>query len=95
VNAAKALKGAIGIVETRGFASLVEAMDAMLKASNVTIIGQERIGAGIVAVCIQGEIGSVRVATDAGVEAASKTGGSEVRTTLIANPHRGLASLFI
>ena len=34
----KALKGAIGIVETRGFVSLIEAVDAMLKASNEEIL---------------------------------------------------------
>lgn len=87
------VKGAIGVLETRGFVGLVEAVDTMLKASNVNVLGQERVGAGLVSIIIHGDIGSVRVATDAGVEAAKKAGGSDVRATIIANPSQGLLAL--
>jgi len=85
-------QGAVGIVETKGFVGMIEAVDAMLKSANISILKQEKIGAGLVAICIQGDIGSVRVATDAGVKAASKAGG-DVRATVIANPNPGLSGL--
>ena len=86
------IKGAIGIIETKGFVGIVEAADAMLKSANVTIVKQERIGAGLVAIVIEGDIGSVRVAADAGVAKASE-GGKEVRATVIANPHNDLSEI--
>jgi ethanolamine utilization protein EutM len=87
------VKGAIGVLETRGFVGMVEAVDTMLKASNVNVLGQVRVGAGLVSIIIHGDIGAVRVATDAGAEAAKKGGGSDVRATIIANPTQGLFAL--
>ncbi len=85
-------QGAIGIVETKGFVRMIEAVDTMLKSANISILKQEKIGGGLMAICIQGDVGSVRVATDAGVNAASKAGG-DVRATVIANPSPGLLNL--
>lgn len=87
------VKGAIGVLETRGFVGMVNAVDTMLKASNVKVLGQVRVGAGLVSIIIHGDVGAVRVATDAGVEAAKKTGGSDVWATIIANPTQGLFEL--
>ena len=87
------IKGAIGILETRGFVGLVEAADTMLKASNVNILGQEKIGAGFVSIIIHGDVGAVRVAIDSGAEAAKKASGSDVRATIIANPTQGLLAM--
>jgi len=87
------VKGAIGVLETRGFVGMVEAADTMLKASNVTVLTQERIGAGLVSIIIHGDIGAVRVAIDSGAEAAKKAGDSDVRATIIANPTQGLLDL--
>lgn len=86
-------QGAIGIVEINGFVSVIEAVDAMLKAADISILKLEKIGAGKIAICIQGDIGSVRVATDAGVNAATKS-KEDVKASVIANPNRGLSSLF-
>jgi ethanolamine utilization protein EutM len=85
-------RGALGIIEARGFVGIVEGVDAMLKAAQVSIVGYEKIGAGILAVCIQGDVGAVRVAVDAGANAASKAGG-DVRAVVIANPNPGLSAL--
>ena len=81
----------LGIVETRGYTALVDAIDAMLKAAEVEIINYEKAGGGLVAVCISGDIGAVRVALESGQIAASKSG--EARSALIANPDRELLAL--
>ena len=41
---------ALGMIETKGLVGAVEAADAMTKAANVVLIGQEYIGAGFVTV---------------------------------------------
>jgi ethanolamine utilization protein EutM len=52
----------------------IEAADAMAKAANVTLMGQEKVGGGLVAVYVRGEVGAVKAATDAGAVAANKVG---------------------
>jgi microcompartment protein CcmL/EutN len=64
------MSNAIGFVETRGFVAAFAAGDAMVKAANVTIIGREQVGAGLVSVLVQGDVGAVKAATEAGAEAA-------------------------
>ena len=81
----------LGIVETRGYTALVDAIDAMLKAAEVEIVHYEKVGGGLVSVCISGDVGAVRVALESGQMAASKSG--ETRSALIANPDRELFSL--
>ncbi|MFM7075799.1 MAG: BMC domain-containing protein, partial [Planctomycetaceae bacterium] len=39
---------ALGMIETKGFVTLVEATDAMMKAANVTFVGWDKIGSGLV-----------------------------------------------
>ncbi|MBN2939559.1 MAG: BMC domain-containing protein, partial [Collinsella sp.] len=41
---------ALGMIETRGLVGSVEAADAMVKAANVTLVGKERVGGGLVTV---------------------------------------------
>lgn len=65
---------ALGMIETRGVVAAIEAADAMAKAANVNIVGQEKIGGGLVAVYVRGEVGAVKAATDAGAVAANKVG---------------------
>ncbi|MDI3312008.1 MAG: BMC domain-containing protein, partial [Thermoanaerobacterium sp.] len=45
---------ALGMVETRGLVAAIEAADAMVKAANVTLIGTEKIGSGLVTVMVRG-----------------------------------------
>ena len=54
---------ALGMVETRGLVAAIEAADAMVKAANVTLIGTERIGSGLVTVMVRGDVGAVQAAT--------------------------------
>ena len=65
---------AIGMIETKGLVGLVEATDAMAKAANVKILKRVGIGGGLVATIVQGDVGSVRAAVEAGAAAASQSG---------------------
>ena len=70
----KKMKEALGLVETRGFVGAIEAADAMVKAANVTLVGKETIGHGLVTVMVRGDVGAVKAATEAGSEAARRVG---------------------
>ena len=77
---------ALGMVETRGLVAAIEAADAMVKAANVTLIGTEKIGSGLVSVMVRGDVGAVKAAVDAGASSASKL-GELVATHVIPRPH--------
>jgi len=76
---------ALGMVETRGLAALVEALDAMLKTADVGYAGQKRLGGGLATVLVEGDVAAVKAAVDAGAEAAQRVG--ELRSVhVIARP---------
>ena len=77
---------AIGMIETKGLVASIEAADAMVKAANVTLIGKELVGGGLVTVLIRGDVGAVKAAVDAGAAAAERVG--EVKSVhVIPRPH--------
>ncbi|MEH6908194.1 MULTISPECIES: BMC domain-containing protein [Neobacillus] len=65
---------ALGMIETKGLVGAIEAADAMVKAANVSLVGRELVGAGIVTVMVRGDVGAVKAATEAGAEAAQRVG---------------------
>ncbi|MGL5312178.1 MAG: BMC domain-containing protein [Peptostreptococcaceae bacterium] len=65
---------ALGMIETKGLVGAVEAADAMVKSANVTLIGYEKIGFGLVTVMVSGDVGAVKAAVDSGSEAARQVG---------------------
>jgi ethanolamine utilization protein EutM len=65
---------ALGMIETRGLIGMIEAADAMLKTANVTLVGWQKVDAGLVTALIRGDVGSVKAATDAGAAAARRVG---------------------
>ena len=65
---------ALGMIETRGLVSLIEAADAMVKTANVVIVAWDKVDAGLVTVLVRGDVGSVKAATDAGAAAARRVG---------------------
>jgi ethanolamine utilization protein EutM len=65
---------ALGMIETRGLVSLIEAADTMVKAANVVIVAWDKVDAGLVTVLVRGDVGSVKAATDAGAAAARRVG---------------------
>ncbi len=77
---------ALGMIETRGLVAAIEAADAMVKAAQVTLIGTEKIGSGLVSVMIRGDVGAVKSATEVGAQAASKL-GELVAVHVIPRPH--------
>ena len=84
---------ALGMIETRGLVGLIEAADTMVKAANVTIMGREQVGAGLVSVMVQGDVGAVKAATEAGAEAAGNV-GEVVSVHVIPRPHADVAKHF-
>jgi microcompartment protein CcmL/EutN len=77
---------ALGMVETKGLVAAIEAADAMTKSANVTLIGYEKIGSGLVTVMVRGDVGAVKAAVDAGSSAAEKV-GEVVSLHVIPRPH--------
>ena len=65
---------ALGMIETKGLVGSIEAADAMVKAANVTLMGKEFVGGGLVTVMVRGDVGAVKAATDAGAAAAQRVG---------------------
>ena len=77
---------ALGMVETKGLVGAIEAADAMVKAANVTLVGKEQVGAGLVTVLVRGAVGAVKAATDAGAAAAENV-GELISVHVIPRPH--------
>ena len=77
---------ALGMIETKGLVAAIEAADAMVKAANVTLIGKEHVGGGLVTVLVRGDVGAVKAATDAGAAAAERV-GELISIHVIPRPH--------
>ena len=80
---------ALGMIETRGFAAMVEASDAMVKAAKVELVSYEKIGGGYVTAIVRGDVAAVKAACDAGQTAASRV-GEIVTVHVIARPHTNI-----
>jgi len=80
---------ALGMIETKGFVTLVEATDAMLKAANVEFLGWDKIGSGLVSAFVTGDVAAVKAATDAGAAAGGRI-GEVVSVQVIPRPHDDL-----
>ncbi len=77
---------ALGMVETKGLVGAIEAADAMVKAANVSLVGYEKIGSGLVTVMVRGDVGATKAAVEAGSAAAAVV-GTVVSTHVIPRPH--------
>ena len=83
---------ALGMIETKGLVGAIEAADAMTKSANVTLMGYEKIGSGLVTVMVRGDVGAVKAATDAGAAAAEKI-GELISVHVIPRPHNEVESI--
>jgi microcompartment protein CcmL/EutN len=83
---------ALGMVETRGLVSMIEAADAMVKAANVQLVGWEKIGSGYVTAIVRGDVAAVKSAVDAGAAAAAKV-GEVISVHVIPRPHMDLETV--
>ncbi len=86
------MKEALGLIETRGLVGAIEAADTMVKAANVTLVGKEQIGSGLVTVMVRGDVGAVKAATEAGADAARRV-GELVSVHVIPRPHADVETL--
>ncbi|MCA9923531.1 MAG: BMC domain-containing protein [Anaerolineales bacterium] len=77
---------ALGMVECRSFAALVEASDAMVKAARVELVSYEKTGGGYVTAVVRGDVAAVKAAVEAGVRGAEKV-GEVVAVHVIPRPH--------
>src|SRR5260370_15000476 len=84
---------ALGMIETKGLTALIEASDAMLKAANVTMIGWQKIGSGLVTGFVVGDVAAVKAAVDAGSTAAGRV-GEVIGVQVIPRPHEDLGTIF-
>ncbi len=80
---------ALGMIETRGFAAMVEASDAMVKAAKVELVSYEKTGGGYVTAVVRGDVAAVKAAVEAGVRGAQNV-GEVVSTHVIARPHTNI-----
>lgn len=80
------MQQALGLIETRGLITAIEAADAMLKAARVKFLGRQKVKAGLVAVMVSGDVGAVKAAVDAGTAAGQKV-GEVVSSHVIPRPH--------
>ncbi len=77
---------ALGMIETKGFAAMVEASDAMVKAARVELVGYEKTGGGFVTAIVRGDVAAVKAAVEAGQRGAEKI-GEVVAVHVIPRPH--------
>jgi ethanolamine utilization protein EutM len=83
---------ALGMIETKGLTALIEASDAMLKSANVTLIGWQKIGSGLVTALVVGDVAAVKAAVDAGAAAAGRV-GEVIGVQVIPRPHEDLGDI--
>jgi ethanolamine utilization protein EutM len=83
---------ALGMIETKGLTALIEASDAMLKSANVSLIGWQKIGSGLVTAMVVGDVAAVKAAVDAGAAAAGRI-GEVVGVQVIPRPHEDLGAV--
>lgn len=86
---------ALGMIETRGSVAAIEALDAMTKAADVTLVEKTLIGGGLVTVTVTGDVAAVHAAVDAGTAAVERLGENHLVTShVIARPHEELSVMF-
>jgi len=83
----------VGFIETEGFVPIFDAVDAIVKATNVTVEGVLRLGGGLVAVAVSGDLATVEEAAEVGEETARAISGASVRSIVFANPCDAVAAL--
>jgi microcompartment protein CcmL/EutN len=84
---------ALGLLETQGLVAALHATDDMLKASNVTLAGKEKIGAAYVTIMVRGDVAAVQTAIDVGRQTVERLGGKLILADVIPRPHADLSKL--
>lgn len=83
----------LGLIETKGYALGIEAVDAAMKSANVELLGHESTnGEGRTIFKIIGDVGAVKAAVDAAKSVVMRKNGV-VYTKVIARPSAALEKL--
>ncbi|MDX2175022.1 MAG: BMC domain-containing protein [Candidatus Sumerlaeia bacterium] len=90
VKTLEASMNALGMIETVGYTTLVEAADAAVKSATTEIVGRLWIGSGYSIVLLRGDVAAVKAAVDAGTAAGGRL-GKIVASHVIPSPHWLLA----
>lgn len=77
---------AVGFIEAEGFVPVFDAVDAMVKATEVEVRGAVRLGGGLVAVAVTGDLATVEEAVEVGEEVARAVSGRAVKSIVFASP---------
>ncbi len=77
---------ALGMIECRSFAAMVEASGAMVKAARVQLVSYEKTGGGFVTAVVRGDVAAVKAAVEAGTRGAERV-GEVVSVHVIPRPH--------
>jgi len=77
---------ALGMIECKGFAAMVEASDAMVKAAKVELVSYEKTGGGYVTAIVRGDVAACKAAVEAGARGAERV-GEVVSVHVIPRPH--------
>lgn len=86
------MDNALGLVETKGLADAIEAIDTMVESADVQLVSYKRIDSGLITVMIRGDVGAVKAAVDAGSAAASAV--DEVKSChVIPCPHSNVETI--
>ena len=80
------------MIETKGLVAVIEATDAMLKAAKVSYNGMVKVGSGLVAVLVTGDVAACKAAVDAGAAAAARI-GEVVSVHVIPRPHSDVSKI--
>ena len=65
---------ALGLVSTTSFPAIIGTADAMMKSSNVFLVGYEKTGGGHCTAIVRGGVADVRMAVHAGERTAREFG---------------------
>jgi ethanolamine utilization protein EutM len=84
---------AVGFIEAEGFVPIFDAVDAMVKATEVSVRGLARLGGGIVAVAVTGDLATVEEAVEIGEETARAVSRGKVKSIIFASPSRPVAAI--
>jgi carbon dioxide concentrating mechanism protein CcmK len=84
---------AVGFVEAQGFVPIFDAVDAMVKATDITVRGVMRLGGGLVAVALTGDLATMEEAVEIGTETARAISGGAVKSVIFANPSHPVTAI--
>ena len=87
------MQQALGIIETHGFATAMEAADSAVKAANVQLGEWLKVGGGRVNVILRGDVAAVKAAVEAGAASAAQI-GKVLGQSVIPRPSEKLVPTF-